>query len=210
VHTRLADRRHELAGAGGRAVARAREVHDFRVASDEAREVSRAAAACSRDRIGDAPTSSHTSSGVCMPFTGREPSARVSTGSCISGIASTGSMPVARAADAQVAALRVLTQRRGKITVISSLAARVGCEGRAAHSSSKGGVELPCADRVLTDVEKKARDAGEKSAPVKVRIQPHRPGMPLEIADLNLFLTSPASDVIRGHGFFIDGGYGAV
>src|SRR5262252_7177969 len=99
----------------------------------------------------------------------------------------------------------MLTQRRGKITVISSLAARVGCEGRAAHSSSKGGVELPCADRVLTDVEKKARDAGEKSAPVKVRIQPHRPGMPLEIADLNLFLTSPASDVIRGHGFFIDG-----
>jgi len=165
VHTWLADHRHELAGAGARAVARAREVHDFRVASDEAREVSRAAAACSRDRIGDAPTSSHTSSGASMPFIGREPSARVSTGSCISGIASTGSMPVARAADAQVAALRVLTQRRGKITVISSLAARVGCEGRAAYCSSKGGVELPCADRVLTDMEKRPRTPRRRGRP---------------------------------------------
>jgi len=34
--------------------------------------------------------------------------------------------------------------------------------------------------------------------------------MPLEIVDLDLFLTSPASDAICGQGFFIDGGYGAV
>ena len=59
-------------------------------------------------------------------------------------------------------------------------------------------------------MEKKAGDAEEKSAPVKVRIPSHRLGMPLEIADLYLFLTSPVSDVICGHGFFIDGGYGAV
>jgi len=59
-------------------------------------------------------------------------------------------------------------------------------------------------------MEKKAWDAEEKSARVKVRIPPHRLGMPLEIADLNLFLTSPASDVICGQGFFIDGGCGAV
>ena len=62
----------------------------------------------------------------------------------------------------------------------------------------------------LTDMEKKAWDAEEKRAPVKVRIPPHRLGMPLEIADLDLFLTSPASDVICGQVFFIDGGYGAV
>ena len=55
-----------------------------------------------------------------------------------------------------------------------------------------------------------AWDAEEKRAPVKVRIPPHRLEMPLEIADLDLFLTSPASDVICGQGFFIDGGYGAV
>ncbi len=104
----------------------------------------------------------------------------------------------------------MLPQRRGKIAIISSLAARVGCEGRAAYSSSKGGVELHRADRVLTDMETKTWDAEEKSAPVKVRNPPHPLGMPLEIADLNLFLTSPASDVICGQGFFIDGGYGAV
>jgi NAD(P)-dependent dehydrogenase (short-subunit alcohol dehydrogenase family) len=59
-------------------------------------------------------------------------------------------------------------------------------------------------------MERQAWDAEEKSAPVKVGILPHRLGMPLEIADLDLFLTSPASDVICGQGFFIDGGYGAV
>ena len=104
----------------------------------------------------------------------------------------------------------MLTQRRAKITNISSLAARVGWEGRAAYSSSKGGVELHGADRVLTDMEKKAWDAEEKSAPVKVRISPHRLGMPLKIADLDLLLTSPESDVIFGQVFLIDGGYGAV
>ena len=59
-------------------------------------------------------------------------------------------------------------------------------------------------------MEKEASDAEEKRAPVKVRIPPHRLGMPLEIPDRDLFLTSPASDVICGRGFFIDGGYGAV
>ncbi len=104
----------------------------------------------------------------------------------------------------------MLTQRRGKIINISSLAARVGCEGRAAYSSSKGGLELHCADRVLTDMEKKASDAEEKSAPVKARIPLHRLRMPLEIADLVLFLASPRSDVICGQVLFMDGGYGAV
>src|SRR5262249_11727703 len=102
---------------------------------------------------------------------------------------------------------RMLTQRRGRISNISCLAARVGCEGRAAYSSSKGG-RTPLRRPRPPDVEKKAWDAEEKSAPVKVRIPPHRLGMPLEIADRDLFLTSPASDVICGQVFFI-GGYGA-
>jgi len=56
----------------------------------------------------------------------------------------------------------------------------------------------------------KGWDAEEKSAPVKVRTPPHRLGLPLEIDDLDLFLTSSASGVICGQVFFIDGGYGAV
>jgi 2-deoxy-D-gluconate 3-dehydrogenase len=59
-------------------------------------------------------------------------------------------------------------------------------------------------------MEKKAWDAEEKSAPLKARIPFHRLGMPLEIADLVLFLASPASDVIYGQVLLIDGGYGAV
>ena len=39
----------------------------------------RAAAACRRERIGAAPISSNTSSDASTPFTGRGPSARVST-----------------------------------------------------------------------------------------------------------------------------------
>jgi len=59
-------------------------------------------------------------------------------------------------------------------------------------------------------MEKKAWDAEEESAPVNVRIPPHRLGTPWALADLGLFLSSPASDVICGQVFFIDGGYGAV
>ena len=59
-------------------------------------------------------------------------------------------------------------------------------------------------------MERTAWEAEEKSAPVKVRIPPHRLGMPLEIADLGLFLSSPGSDVICGQVFFIEGGYGTV
>jgi 2-deoxy-D-gluconate 3-dehydrogenase len=63
---------------------------------------------------------------------------------------------------------------------------------------------------VLTDMGKKAWGDEEKSAPVKARIPLHRFGTPLEIADLVLFLASPASDFICGQVVFIDGGYSAV
>ena len=59
-------------------------------------------------------------------------------------------------------------------------------------------------------MEKKAWEAEEKSAPVKARTPLHRLGMPLEIADLVLFLPSLASDVICGQVLLIAGGCGAV
>ena len=43
---------------------------------------------------------------------------------------------------AQVVARGMIERRRGKIVNISSLAARVGCEGHAAYSSSKGGLDM--------------------------------------------------------------------
>ena len=129
---------------------------------------------------------------------------------------------------AQVVAPGMIAQRRGKIINISSLAAQVGCEGHAAYSASKGGLDMltrvmaaewgpfniqtnsiaPAV--VLTDMGKKAWGDEAKSAPETARIPLHRFGQPLEIADLALFLASPASDFICGQVVFIDGGYSAV
>jgi NAD(P)-dependent dehydrogenase (short-subunit alcohol dehydrogenase family) len=100
--------------------------------------------------------------------------------------------------------------------------------GHAAYSCSKGGLNMltrvmaaewgpfniqtnaVAPTVVLTDMGKMAWGDEEKSAPVKARIPLHRFGTPLEIADLVLFLASPASDLICGQVVFIDGGYSAV
>jgi NAD(P)-dependent dehydrogenase (short-subunit alcohol dehydrogenase family) len=85
---------------------------------------------------------------------------------------------------AQVVVPGMMAQRRGKIINVSSLAAQVGCEGHAAYSSSKGGLNMltrvmaaewgkfniqtnavaPAV--VLTDMGKKVWGDEEKSAPV--------------------------------------------
>jgi NAD(P)-dependent dehydrogenase (short-subunit alcohol dehydrogenase family) len=129
---------------------------------------------------------------------------------------------------AQLVAPGMMAQRCGKIINISSLAAKVGCEGHGAYSASKGGLNMltrvmaaewgpfniqtnaVAPTVVLTEMGKMAWGDEEKSAPVKARIPLHRFGTPLEIADLVLFLASPASDLICGQCVFIDGGYSAV
>jgi NAD(P)-dependent dehydrogenase (short-subunit alcohol dehydrogenase family) len=123
---------------------------------------------------------------------------------------------------------KMIEQRRGKIINISSLASVVGCEGHAAYSASKGGMNLltqvmtaewgpmniqtnaiaPAI--VLTEMAKKAWGDEAKSGPVKARILLHRFGEPVEIAELVLYLASPASDYICGQVIVIDGGYSAV
>jgi 2-deoxy-D-gluconate 3-dehydrogenase len=129
---------------------------------------------------------------------------------------------------AQAVAPGMIEQRRGKIINISSLASLVGCEGHAAYSASKGGLNLltqvmaaewgpfniqtnaiaPAI--VLTDMAKVAWGDEAKSAPVKARIPLHRFGEPIEVADLVLYLASSASDYICGLVIPIDGGYSAV
>jgi NAD(P)-dependent dehydrogenase (short-subunit alcohol dehydrogenase family) len=102
---------------------------------------------------------------------------------------------------AQVVVPGMIKQQSGKVINISSLAAQVGCEGHAAYSSSKGGLNMltrvmaaewgpsniqtnsVAPTVVLTDMGKKVWGAEEKSAPVKARIPLHRFGTPLEIAD---------------------------
>lgn len=129
---------------------------------------------------------------------------------------------------AQAVVPGMIAQRSGKIINISSLASAVGCEGHAAYSASKGGMNLltqvmavewgpfniqsnaiaPAI--VLTDMGKQVWGDEAKSGPVKARIPLRRFGEPIEIADLTLYLASPASDFICGQVVLIDGGYSAV
>ena len=129
---------------------------------------------------------------------------------------------------AQVVVPGMIKQQSGKVINVSSLASVVGCEGHAGYSASKGGMNMltrvmaaewgmfniqtnaiaPAV--VLTDMGKKVWGDEAKSAPVKARIPLHRFGTPIEIADLVLYLASPASDFICGQVVLIDGGYSAV
>lgn len=128
----------------------------------------------------------------------------------------------------QVVAPAMMAQRYGKIVNISTVAATVGCEGHAAYSASKGGLNLltrvlaaelgpfniqtnaVSPTVVLTAMGKQAWGDEAKAAPVKARIPLRRFGEPIEVADLVLFLASPASDFICGEDILIDGGYAAV
>ena len=129
---------------------------------------------------------------------------------------------------AQVIVPEMIKQRCGKVINVSSVASIAGCEGHAGYSASKGGMNIltrvmaaewgqfniqtnaiaPAI--VLTDMGKKVWSDEAKSAPVKARIPLHRFGEPIEIADLVLYLASPASDFILGQVLVIDGGYSAV
>jgi NAD(P)-dependent dehydrogenase (short-subunit alcohol dehydrogenase family) len=129
---------------------------------------------------------------------------------------------------AQTVAPGMIKQRSGKIINVSSVASVVGCDGHAAYSASKGGLNIltnvmaaewgqyniqtnaiaPAI--VLTDMARKVWADEAKSAPVKARIPLHRFGEPVEIADLVLYLASQASNFICGQVMVIDGGYSAV
>jgi NAD(P)-dependent dehydrogenase (short-subunit alcohol dehydrogenase family) len=96
---------------------------------------------------------------------------------------------------AQVIVPGMIKQHSGKVINVSSLASVVGCEGHAGYS---------------TDMGKQVWSDEAKSAPVKARIPLQRFGTPIEIAELVLYLASPASDFICGQVVRIDGGYSAV
>jgi NAD(P)-dependent dehydrogenase (short-subunit alcohol dehydrogenase family) len=129
---------------------------------------------------------------------------------------------------AQAVAPGMIKQRSGKIINVSSLASLVGCEGHAAYSASKGGMNILTSVMatewgpyniqtnaiapaiVMTDMAKKVWADEVKSAPMKARTPLRRFGEPIEIADLVLYLASPASNFICGEVVVIDGGYSAV
>lgn len=113
----------------------------------------------------------------------------------------------------------------GKIVNISSQAAVVSFDGHVAYSASKAAmnamtrgltkewaqyniqVNAICPTVILTDMGKELWSVAEKKDPFINRTPLGRFGMPVEVADMALYLASPASALVNGETLMIDGGY---
>lgn len=129
---------------------------------------------------------------------------------------------------AQTVVPGMITQGRGKVINISSAAAVLAPEGHGAYSASKGGLNLLTQTMaaewarfniqanavaptvILTAMGRQVWGNPAKGDPMKARIPARRFGEPVEVADLVLFLASPASNFISGQVIRIDGGLSAA
>lgn len=129
---------------------------------------------------------------------------------------------------AQMVVPKMIEQRRGKVINVSSLASVLAPEGHAAYSTSKAGLSLLTQTMaaewarfniqanavaptvILTAMGRQVWGDPSKGDPMRTRIPSRRFGEPIEVADLVLFLASPASDFICGQVIRIDGGLSAV
>jgi len=117
---------------------------------------------------------------------------------------------------------------KGKIINISSQTGVIALPDHAAYASSKGGlnaltkslmtelaphniqVNAICPTVVMTEMGKNIWSPPEKSGPMIAATPLGRFGEPVEIADMALYLASPASDLVNGALMMIDGGYSSV
>lgn len=129
---------------------------------------------------------------------------------------------------AQALAPKMIEQRSGKIINVSSQAGVVAIEGHASYAASKGGLNMltkvmalewgphniqvnaVAPTVILTPMGTQVWGDPAKAAPMLAKIPLRRFGQPVEVADLILFLASPASDLITGETILIDGGYTAI
>lgn len=116
----------------------------------------------------------------------------------------------------------------GKIINISSQTGMIALPDHAAYAASKGGlnaltkslmtelaphniqVNAICPTVVMTDMGREIWGPPEKSEPMIAATPLGRFGEPVEIADMALYLASPASDLVNGALMMIDGGYSSV
>jgi len=117
---------------------------------------------------------------------------------------------------------------KGKIINISSQTGVIALPDHAAYASSKGGlnaltkslmtelaphniqVNAICPTVVMTEMGKNIWSPPEKAGPMIAATPRGRVGEPVEIADMALYLASPASDLVNGALMMIDGGYSSV
>lgn len=126
---------------------------------------------------------------------------------------------------AQALAPGMIARRWGKIVNISSQTGVIAAPDHAAYASSKGGlnaltkslavewarhnvqVNAICPTVVLTPMGRAVWGPPEKGAPMLARIPLGRFGEPVEIADLALYLASPAAEMVNGAIVMIEGGF---
>lgn len=116
----------------------------------------------------------------------------------------------------------------GKIINVSSQTGIVALDDHSAYAASKNGLNALtksvtcewakhniqcnaiCPTVILTPMGERVWGEPAKGDPMKAKIPAARFGRPVEVADLVLFLASPASDLINGDTIMIDGGYTAL
>ncbi|HEV8390465.1 MAG TPA: glucose 1-dehydrogenase [Dongiaceae bacterium] len=129
---------------------------------------------------------------------------------------------------AQALAPRMIERRAGKIINVSSQTSDVALMDHAAYMASKAGLNAltktmtvewaqyniqsnaVCPTVILTPMGEMVWGDPKVGEPMRAKIPLGRFGKVVEIADLVLFLASPASDLITGQSIFADGGYTAV
>lgn len=122
----------------------------------------------------------------------------------------------------------MMARRQGKIINISSQTSVIAVQDHAAYATSKGGlnaltkslmveaaphnvqVNAICPLVVMTEMGKKLWSAPAKKDPFIAGTPLGRFGEPVEIADMALYLASPASDLVNGAIMMIEGGHSSI
>jgi NAD(P)-dependent dehydrogenase (short-subunit alcohol dehydrogenase family) len=128
---------------------------------------------------------------------------------------------------AQALVPNMIKQKMGKIINISSQSGVVALDDHGAYGASKGGLNMltkvmtvewakhniqsntVCPTVIMTPMGEMVWGDPKKGDPMKAKIPAGRFGKTVEVADLVLFLASPASDLICGQDILIDGGFTA-
>ena len=123
---------------------------------------------------------------------------------------------------------QMIAAKAGKIINISSQTGVIALADHAAYAASKGGlnaltkslmtelaphniqVNAICPTVVMTEMGREIWSPPEKSGPMIESTPLGRFGEPIEIADMALYLASPASDLVNGALMMIEGGYSSV
>jgi NAD(P)-dependent dehydrogenase (short-subunit alcohol dehydrogenase family) len=128
---------------------------------------------------------------------------------------------------AQALVPNMIKQKMGKIINVSSQSGIMALADHGSYGASKGGLNMltrvmtiewakhniqsntVCPTVILTPMGEMVWGKPEKGDPMKAKIPLGRFGKTTEVADLILFLSSSASDLITGQDLLIDGGFTA-